>query len=73
MFWLRNKKIIIFDYALLSRGLSKTLYSKYSKILSLFSFYSQKNVGFRGWNIHKMLVRTASREDPDQTASPEAA
>ena len=31
----------------------------------------KENVGYQGW-IHKMFVRIASREDPDQTASSEA-
>ena len=40
---------------------------------TLFSFCSQIHVndGFRA-GIHKMLVRIANREDPDQTASEEA-
>ena len=42
-------------------------YGERSKILNT----SQVNVGFQGF-IHKMLVRIANREDPDQTASLEA-
>ena len=30
------------------------------------------STGFQGWNIHKMLVKIANREDPGQTASSEA-
>ena len=53
----------------------QSTYSKCSKIsntfLFLFSKLSDKMLVF-GVRIHKMLVRTANREDPDQTASPEA-
>ena len=51
---------------------NSTLYGKCSKILDTFSFFfSNKMLVFRAW-IQKMLVRIASREDPDQAASSEA-
>ena len=44
------------------------LYSKCSKIWNtLFFLFSNKLAG-----MHKMVVRIANREDPDQTASSEA-
>ena len=39
-----------------------------SKILNTFLFLFAKNVGFKA-GIHKMLVRKANRDYPDQTAS----
>ena len=48
------------------------IYGKCSKILNTFLFLiSNKLLVFRT-GIHKMLVRIAIREDPDQTASLEA-
>ena len=47
-------------------------YHKCSKILNTFLvLFSNKLLVFRA-GIHKMLVRIANREDPDQTASSEA-
>ena len=47
-------------------------YDKYSKILNTFFFlFPNKTLVIRA-GIHKMLVRTANREDLDQTASSEA-
>ena len=40
------------------------------KFRTLFSFCSNKNVGYQDWK--KMLARKANREDSDQTASSEA-
>ena len=66
--------------ALLSRDVSPIVninsdhkYGKCSKISNIFQFlFSNKlNVGFRA-GIHKMLVKIANRENPDQTASSEA-
>ena len=66
MFWLRNEKTIF-----LLHTLNFIRPGKCSKILTTFLFLSSKK-----WNIragsHKMLVRIANREDPDQTASSEA-
>ena len=45
------------------------IYGKFSKILNTFLIlFSKKMLVFRA-GIHKMLVRIANREDPDQTAS----
>ena len=50
----------------------KTNYSKCSKISNTFLFlFSNKMLVIRT-GIHKMLVRIADREEPDQTASSEA-
>ena len=79
MFWLRNKKIrfslhtLNFSPVLTCTTMHKLIYSKCSKIMNTFLFlFSNKmlviNIRSR---IHKMLVRTANREDPDQTSSPE--
>ena len=47
-------------------------FGKCSKILNSFLFlFSNKLLVFRA-GIHKMCVRIANREDPDQTASSEA-
>ena len=47
-------------------------YGKCSKISNTFLFlFSNKMLVFRP-GIHKILVRVANREDPDQTASSEA-
>ena len=47
-------------------------YSKYSKISNTFLFlFSTKKLIIRA-GIHKLLVRIANSEDPDQTASSEA-
>ena len=47
-------------------------YGKCSKISNTFPFlFSNKVLVIRA-GIHKMLVRKANREDPDQTASSEA-
>ena len=47
-------------------------YSKCSKILNSFLLlFSHQMLVFRA-GYHKMLVRIANREDPDQTASSEA-
>ena len=47
-------------------------YGKCYKILNTFLFrLSNKMLFFRA-GIHKMVVRIANREDPDQTASSEA-
>ena len=45
-------------------------YSKCSKILNYFLSFSNEMLVFRA-GIHKLLVRIANREDPDQTASSE--
>ena len=48
------------------------MYGKCSKISNTFLIlFSNKNLVINGEN-HKMLVRIANREDPDQTASSEA-
>ena len=48
------------------------IYGKCSKISNTFLFpFSNKMLVFRA-GIHKMLVKIANREDPDQTASLEA-
>ena len=48
------------------------LYTKCSKILSTFLIlFLNKILVFKA-GIHKMLVRVANREDPDQTASSKA-
>ena len=50
-----------------------TTYGKCSKILITFLFlFSKKKILVIRSVIHKMLVRIANREDPDQTASSEA-
>ena len=52
-------------------GISSTVYSKCSKISNTFRFlFTNKMLVIRA-QIHRMLVRTANREDPDQTASSE--
>ena len=52
--------------------IKKIHYGKCSKISNTFLFlFSNKMLVFRA-GIHKMLVIIANREDPDQTASPEA-
>ena len=53
-------------------GISLTVYGKCSKISNTFRFlFTNKMLVLRS-QIHKMLVRIANREDPDQTASSEA-
>ena len=48
------------------------MHGKCSKISNTYLFlFSKQNVGFRA-GIHKMVVRIANKEDPDQTASSEA-
>ena len=47
-------------------------YHKCSKILNNFLFLFSKMMLVIRAGIHKMLVRIANREDPDQTASSEA-
>ena len=42
------------------------------KLLTFFSFRSQKKILVIRAGTHKMLVRIANRKDPDQTASLEA-
>ena len=52
-----------------------TLWGKYGKcfkILNTFLFLFSNKMLLIMAGIHKMLVRTANREDPDQTASSEA-
>ena len=50
----------------------KHYYSKCSKIVNTFLFlFSNKILVIRAES-HKMFVRIANREDPDQTASSEA-
>ena len=50
----------------------KNNYDKCSKISNTFLFLlSNKKLVFRA-EIHKMLVKIANREDPDQTGSSEA-
>ena len=58
----------------LMSALVSTFQSKVTdlKFQSLFSLYSQRKMWFIKIVIHKMLVRIANREDPDQTASLEA-
>ena len=66
---------MIIDVHLLLSLLSVSVcftYGKCSKILNAFLFlFSNKILLFRA-GIHKMLVRIANREDPEQTASEEA-
>ena len=51
---------------------SISTYCKCSKVSNTFLFlFSNKMLIFRA-GIHKMLVRIANREDPDETASSEA-
>ena len=53
--------------------ISKSYHGKCSKILITFLFlFSNKMLVFRA-GIHKILIRTVNRGDPDQTASSEAA
>ena len=47
----------------------KTNYSKCSKISNTFLFLSSNKMLVPRTGIHKMVVRIANREDPDQTAS----
>ena len=47
-------------------------FGKCSKILSSFLFLFSARMWVIRAGIHKMLVRIANREDPDQTASSEA-
>ena len=47
-------------------------YSKCSKITNTFLFLFLNEMMIIRVGIHKMLVRRANREDPDQTASSEA-
>ena len=50
----------------------KIQHGKYSKILDTFLFlFSNTMLVFKA-GIHKILVRKASREDPDETISSEA-
>ena len=50
----------------------ESIYGKCSKIPNTFlALFSNKMFVFRA-TIHKMLIRIANREDPDQTASSEA-
>ena len=65
MFWLRNIYFLIM-HSYLEACL------KYSTVNVLKILTLIYNVGFQVWNAHKMFIRTASREDPDQTASSEA-
>ena len=51
---------------------SKHSFSKGSKILYTFYFLFSKKMWVIRAGIHKILVRIANREDPDQTASIEA-
>ena len=53
-------------FSLSSSCLSSLLPLKCSKIL--FTFCFKENVDDQGPGIHKMLVRKANREDPDQTS-----
>ena len=48
------------------------LYGKCSKISNIFLFLFSNKIFVIRTGIHKMLVRIANREGPDQTASPEA-
>ena len=47
-------------------------YGKCSKILNIFVFLFFNKILVIRTGIHKMHVRIANREDPDQTASSEA-
>ena len=47
-------------------------YGKLSKISPTFHFLFSKKMCVIRAEIHKILVRIANREDPDQTASSEA-
>ena len=49
-----------------------TYYGKCSKISNTYPFLFSKKLLAISVGIHKMLVRIANREDPDQTASEEA-
>ena len=63
----RRSLISLDDQDLLSVNMKKC-----SKISNTFLFlFSDKTLVIRA-GIHKMLVRIANREDPDQTASSEA-
>ena len=58
--------------ALNNVSLGNSSHGKCSKITNTFTFlFLDKTMVFRA-GIHKMLVRMANREDPDQTASSEA-
>ena len=48
------------------------IYGKCSKIPNIFLFLSSNKMLVIRAGIHKMLVRIANREEPDQTASSEA-
>ena len=48
------------------------LYSKCSKVPNTFPFQFSNKLMVIVAGIYKMLVTTANREDPDQTASSEA-
>ena len=47
-------------------------YAKCSKILNTLLILAPYKMLMIGPEIHKMLIRIANREDPDQTASSEA-
>ena len=65
LYWKKMERVVI--YLLITSLLGKLL--KCSKKLTLFLF-STKLLVFRAGN-HKMLIRIANSEDPDQTASSE--
>ena len=80
--FLKNKNFIskirskVTDYAALTGAVlsvtDESIYCKCSKILNAFlALFSDKVFVFRA-GIHKMIIRIANREDPDQTASSEA-
>ena len=71
MFWWRNKK----KYFSVTHSYLRAclrMYGKCSKILNTSHFLFSKKMWVIRAGIHKMFVIIANREDPDQTASPEA-
>ena len=64
MFWLRNKKLD-FWYTLLTNGLCKVNFL--TNLNTFLSLLSNKMLVIKA-GIHKILVRIANREDPDETA-----
>ena len=59
-------------YTCTNHDTTNVCYGKCSKIAYTFLFlYSNKMLAIRA-GVHKMLVRIANREDPDQAVSSEA-
>ena len=63
MHWLLHGEIGI------KHQMCELIYNKCSKILNTFFFLFFNKMMVIGAEIHKMLVRIANREGPDQTAS----